>query len=185
VRGDFATDERVHLLRDLRAGGLPGPDRPDRLIGDDRAVENLYAGPEERIQLLFQAPFGLPVLALAQTFADAQDRHQARSLGRQELRRYCVAALAVVLPSLRMTHQAIARPDVDQHRRRGLAGVGTLFPRADILRAERQPMRAIAGDQLAQIGEWRQDDALHSFRRGACNDGVEQLIGEPAVTVQL
>src|SRR5690606_14710105 len=38
VAGNFTTKERMDLLRLLRARSLAGPDRPDRLIGQDRAL---------------------------------------------------------------------------------------------------------------------------------------------------
>src|SRR5687768_18046673 len=38
---DFATQERMYLLRLLRRGGAAGADRPDRLVGQHRALEGL------------------------------------------------------------------------------------------------------------------------------------------------
>src|SRR5690606_13795847 len=35
ARGNFATQERMHLLRLLRRGGAPGTDCPHRLVGQD------------------------------------------------------------------------------------------------------------------------------------------------------
>ena len=137
ARGHFATDEGMHGLRLGRGGGQPGADGPDRLVGDDRALERLRARQVEHgFQLLEDAELGLPVPALLLGLTHAEHRDQACVLGRDELAGHEFAALVVVLPALAMAHQAIACTHVDQHRRRDFAGIGALLVAADVLRAE-------------------------------------------------
>src|SRR5688500_10271453 len=75
ARRDFATQEAVRLPRLPRARGPPGADRPDRLVGDDHALERSDPRPvEQRIELAAEHRLGAPGVALLERLADARDR---------------------------------------------------------------------------------------------------------------
>ena len=105
--------------------------------------------------------------------------------GGQELARDQFAALGVVLATLGMPDQAVARADIDQHRGRDLAGVRALLVRADVLRTEGDVMVLEVLDEVAQVRQRRQDHHLDAGDGQACGDAVHQLGGEGTAAVQL
>ena len=89
--------QRVHLLRLVRRRGLAGADRPDRLVGDDDAVDARRRALEHRAELALDDRLGLPRLALGQRLADADDRRQAGASAAAAFSRDERVALAVQL----------------------------------------------------------------------------------------
>ena len=77
--GDRGPDERAHGLGVLGAGGAPGADGPDRLVGDDepadRARRRRPASPARTCPV--DLGLGLVGLALVERLAHAHDRRHA------------------------------------------------------------------------------------------------------------
>ena len=91
----------------------------------------------------------------------------------------------VVLAALGMADQAIAGPDLDQHGRADLAGIGTLLVAAYVLRAKGQAGLAEVLDQLTQVRQRRQDHHVHAVQRQPSGDQPQQFIGELTAAMQL
>ena len=85
--GDERPDERDRLLGLLGGRHPPGPDRPDRLVGDHHVAEplGLDAG-QVLLDLVAELALGVAALALVLGLADAQDRQQPGGERRRDLR---------------------------------------------------------------------------------------------------
>src|SRR5206468_606172 len=73
------SDEGAHeadgFLDLLERRDLPGPDRPDRLVGDHDLAEPVGSDPVESLtDLVAELPSHVPIFALLLGLADAEDR---------------------------------------------------------------------------------------------------------------
>ena len=121
-----ANPDRVGHRGGVDAGGVaPGPDRPDRLIGDHEAARErllrLDVG-ERTAHLPIDHVDGPTSLAVGQLLADAQDRSKPSVECPGDLPGDQRVGLAGVPPALGMADDHPGR-EADQHRRRDLAGV--------------------------------------------------------------
>ena len=110
-------DRLVRLLRHLGRGGLPGADRPDRLVGDHEVVVGL-----EHADLAAEDVVGLARLALGQGLADAGDHVQPALQRGAAAPRDGLVGLAEVLAAFRVADERAVDAELAEHRRGDLAG---------------------------------------------------------------
>ena len=79
----------MHFLGLRRRRGAPGPNRPDRFVGDDGRGEGVDSrGRKHCIQLAEDHRTGRFAFPFRKRFADAQDRRQRMTGGRDEFPRH-------------------------------------------------------------------------------------------------
>ena len=140
--GDQRADERDRLLGLLGRRHPPGADRPDRLVRDHDLAELLGRRRLARSSWTWWRSLRSvsPRLALLLGLAHAQDRHQAGRERRRDLQRERPVGLAEQLAALGVAEDHAVDAELDQHRRRDLAGEGALGRRGAC--SARTPARA-------------------------------------------
>ena len=162
-----ALDEAVRLLGQRGRGGLAGADRPDRLVCDHELLVRARRE-RDRLDLDLQDELGVAGLALLERLADAGDH------GKTGLERGPRAAgdhlvrVAEEVPPLRVADERPLDAELEQHRRRDLAGVGTARLPVDVLRVD----RPAALDRGRERDERRAEDDVDARRRV---EAVEEL----------
>ena len=128
----------MHLLR-LRRGGSPsGPDRPDRLVGDEAAAHVGFRDVDQGgVELTLHHREGGAAVPLAQGLADADDRDQPGGQRGARLAVHVGVGLAHELPPLRMADDHVAATGIDQLGRGYLAREGALRLPVAILTSNR------------------------------------------------
>jgi hypothetical protein len=183
---EFATNERVNVLRLLRRRRLAGADRPHRFVPDQRRVETRNsAESQDRFELFADDVFGFTTVTLLAGFTDTKDGGKSSRPRGREFSRDAFVAFAVIAATLRMTHQYIVHTDFRQHRGAYLAGIGALtFMFAYILRA---PLQGRAGKLFAQgVDVWiRGKHGYIDVGRHAGGNGAGQVRGHRATAVHL
>ena len=138
-----------------------GADRPHRLV---REHEPLVRAARVADRLDLDAQHGLRVagVALLLRLADAGDDAEARLERRLRASRDARVGLAEVLPPLRVADDRAVDAELEQHRRRDLAGVRALGLPVHVLRVRRE-----AGlDARVQRGVRRRDDRVDAVDAG-------------------
>jgi peptidyl-prolyl cis-trans isomerase D len=162
-RRQAAADRPVHR-RDVATGrGAAGADRPDRLVGDDEAVER-RAIRQRALELAGNGCDRVPGVALGQRLADAEDRHEADALRREDLGADLGIGLAVPPATLGMSEDDIGAAGIGQHFGADVAGIGAL----------RLGMAVLAAERDAAAGEHGMDGGKQCRRRAE-----EKLAGKP------
>ncbi len=156
--GDQRADERDRLLGLLGGRDLAGPDRPDRLVRDHDLAEPLGLDPGQiLLDLVAELALGVAGLALLLGLADAQDRHEAGRERRRDLQLERPVGLAEQLAPLGVAEDHAVDADLDQHRRRHLAGERALGRLVHVLRVDLDPRAARRVDHRLQRRERRAD----------------------------
>src|SRR5581483_979066 len=149
-------DERVRRLGQLRRRGPAGADRPDGLVGDDEPLVGLEDG-----DLAAEHVLGLVRLALLERLADAGDDVEAGLERGGGAPRHAVVGLPEQLPPLGVADERAGDAELEEHRRRDLAGEGAFRLPVDVLRVRRQ-----AGvDAVPEPREGRADDRVEAGER--------------------
>src|SRR2546422_2203961 len=101
------------------------PDGPDRLVGEDDLPElRRRQTREPGAQLTLDRREGEPLAPLLRRLADADDRREPVGHGRADLEIDHRVGLADLLAPLGVAEEHPAAADLDEHRRRDLAGMG-------------------------------------------------------------
>lgn len=162
--------------RDIRLGrGPPGADGPNRLIGDD-ATRRGETVRQAAGQLPGDHRLRLARQPLRLALADTDNGDQARSQCSLRLGPHHGIRLAMISPALGMAEDHIGCPDVPQHGRGHIAGMGPLGRRMTVLPAQRHPALGQGSAHGHQVGKGWADQqlgsrlraGLHGFRKGGC-----------------
>src|SRR5260370_34408316 len=121
-----APDLGVHCCNVLGRRGQPGPDRPDRLIGDDECVCSSVVGDRAR-ELGRHDLDRLSGLALPLRLADAQNRYQTRSPRGGDLAANNSIRFTMALTTLGMPEDHVAAAEIGQHLGAVVARVSALL----------------------------------------------------------
>ena len=123
--GHEGADEPAGILGLFGRGDLPGPDRPDRLVGDDHVAEAVLRHIVQTfLHLVAQLALGVAAIALLLGLADAEDRQQAGLQRRGNLGLERPVGLPEQLAALGMPEDDAVHVELGQHRRGHLAGEG-------------------------------------------------------------
>ena len=108
----------MHVLGLFGRRRLAGPDRPDRLVGNDGRGKCRYAVTfDRRCELLVDHLLGAVGFAFLERLADAENRHQPAAERRGHFFRDLGAALSVQRAPFRVADDRVSAAHVMQHRR--------------------------------------------------------------------
>src|SRR5438094_1659010 len=165
---DERAAEPERVLRLLGRGHLPRPDRPDRLVRDDDVGEPVRRDlAQPLLDLVAQLALGVARLALVLGLTDTEDRHQpGRERGRDLVRERAVG-LVEVLAALGVAEHDTVDPQLDEHRRRDLAGERAARLLVHVLRVDGDAVgRPARGRQRGERHAHGDVDALAGAHRG-------------------
>src|SRR5919198_750455 len=136
-RSHGPADQSDHLTGVGGLGVPPGPDGPDRLVGDHHRSGPLgRESPERRPDLPDHLVLRAPGIALLQTLPHAQDRDHVLREHRPDLLGDGLVRFPEVRSALRVPHDDVSTLQCGQHRRGDLARERALLLPVDVLSSQ-------------------------------------------------
>ena len=130
----FRANDLVRVDSHLRRRRLAGTDGPHRLVRNHNRRSRFGSNARQRSgNLRLQHVGRLARLALFQHFAHAYHRHHAMLQRRVQLLVHNLVGLGKILPPFRVADQRMRSAYRQQLPNRGLAGVGALFGKVNVL----------------------------------------------------